>query len=180
MAESEAAHGHGDEPVWIAADEVAGDDPQLDPEVMVLASLMWAPTEHARRCAHLLEFADFHRPAAGELYEVVRGLLEAGKAHQPPHVLAVVTSGAQHTSGVRRLLLDATTAGAHAAHLAQYAYLVVSAAHRRGYHAAAKVLEQAATERDEVELFPQLVAIGRERRTAHERLLAARAWAALD
>lgn len=174
------ADGQAEEPAGIPADEVLGGDPQHDPEVLLLGALMWAPADQARRCADLLEAADFHRPAAEELYTLVRGLAAQGRPHQPPHVLAQLTAGhAAHGAALRRLLLDATTVGALPAHLPQHTYLVLSAAHRRGYHRVAAALVQAATEGEETDLFPLLVDLGRERRAAHTRLLGARQWAGL-
>jgi len=47
---------------------------------------------------------------------------------------------------------------------------VASASYRRGFHTAAAALAQAAEQLPQDQLFDHLVSIGRERRTATERL----------
>ena len=51
----------------------------------------------------------------------------------------------------------------------------IRAAYRRGYHAAATRIAQAATELAEADLFDHLLAVGRERRSAAGRLAQLRA-----
>jgi len=67
-------------------------------------------------------------------------------------------------------LSEATIAGAVPETVGHYATAVLSAAYRRGYTHAATALAQAATELPEADLFDHLLTIGRERRTATQRL----------
>jgi hypothetical protein len=61
-------------------------------------------------------------------------------------------------------------AGGPAEAAGHYARAVVSAAYRRGFYAAGAAITQAAAELPQDQLFEHLVAIGRERRTATDRL----------
>jgi len=51
-----------------------------------------------------------------------------------------------------------------------YAITVVCAAYRRGFHAAATSLTEAAAQLPQDQLFPHLLSIGRAQRTATQRL----------
>jgi len=74
-----------------------------------------------------------------------------------------------------RALTEATIAGAGPESAGHYAAAVAAAAYRRGYITTAATLTQAATELPEADLFTHLLTIGRERRTALQRLTQLRA-----
>jgi hypothetical protein len=61
-------------------------------------------------------------------------------------------------------------AGGPAEAAGHYTRDVVSAAYRRGLYAAGAAITQAATELPQDQLFEHLVSIGRERRTATDRM----------
>jgi len=160
-----------DEP--IDADDML-EDPRADAEALCLCALLWTNTETAQQVVVVLTAADFHRPIYGELFEMIAAHVRAGILHDPASIAAHLTqtgrAAGHHGTRLSRALSDATTAGAGPEAAGHYARAVVAAAYRRGFYAAGAAITQAAAELPQDQLFDHLVSIGRERRTATERL----------
>ncbi len=156
------------------------EDPRLDSEALCLCAVLWSTPATARTVLAHLVASDFDRPVHRDLLEVISTELEHGRPHDPASVAAVFTrrGTGHHGRLVARALADATAAGAAPESAGHHAVHVVSAAYRRGFHAAAAGLAQAAEQLGEAELFPHLVQVGRAQRAATERLH--RVTAALD
>ncbi len=77
-----------------------------------------------------------------------------------------------HGTQLSRALSDAATAGAGPGAAGHYARAVAAAAYRRGFYAAGAAITQGAAELPQDQFFDHMVSIGRERRTATERLTA--------
>ncbi len=150
------------------------DDPRTDAEALCLCSLLWSPAPTARAITTALTGNDFHRPIYGELFVTIAEQVAAGTPHDPASIAAALTQ-AGRTAGHRgtqlaRALTQATMAGSPPEAAGHYAITVASASYRRGFHTAAAALAQAAEQLPQDQLFDHLVSIGRERRTATERL----------
>jgi len=150
------------------------DDPRTDAEALCLCSLLWSPAPTARAITTALTGNDFHRPVYGELFDTIAEQVAAGTPHDPASVAAALTQGGR-TAGHRgaqlaRALTLASMAGSPPEAVAHYAIAVASAAYRRGFHTAAAALAQAAAQLPQDQLFDHLVSIGREQRTATDRL----------
>jgi replicative DNA helicase len=160
-----------DEP--IDADDLL-EDPRADAEALCLCALLWAPAAAARQVVVVLTAADFQRSIYGELFETIAAHVRAGTLHDPASIAAHLTqtgrAAGHHGTRLSRALSDATTAGAGPEAAGHYARAVVAAAYRRGFYAAGAAITQAAAELPQDQLFDHLVSIGRERRTATERL----------
>ncbi len=100
--------------------------------------------------------------------------IEAGTPHDPASVAAALTqtgrAAGHRGTQLSRALSDATMAGGAPEAVGHYAITVVCAAYRRGFHAAANSLTEAAEQLPQDQLFPHLVSIGRAQRTATQRL----------
>jgi len=157
----------------IDADDLL-EDPRTDAEALCLCGLLWAPAEAARQVVGVLTAADFHRPIYGELFETIAAHVRAGTLHDPASIAAHLTqtgkAAGHHGTQLSRALSNATTAGAGPEAAGHYARAVVAAAYRRGFYAAGAAITQAAAEFPQDQLFEHLLSIGRERRTATERL----------
>jgi replicative DNA helicase len=178
-ASTESGHGYD-----VALDEAAGDDsiqvgdllddPRTDAEALCLCSLLWSPTPTARAVTTALTDGDFHRPVYGELFNTIAEQVAAGILHDPASIAAALTQ-AGRTAGYQgtqlaRALTQATMAGSPPEATGHYAIAVASAAYRRGFHTTAAALAQAAEQLPQDQLFEHLVSIGREQRTATDRL----------
>lgn len=172
-------HPIGDEPIDTLRPEDLDVDPRDDIEALCLCALLWAPAGTAKRAVAILEAADFHRPIYAEIYGVIAGLVSAGAPHGTAMVATALEQGGDlaghHGARISRALADTATAGADPISLGYYAKAVITGAYRRGYHAAAQSLAQAAAELPEDQLFEHLLTLGRERRTASQRITALRA-----
>ncbi len=82
--------------------------------------------------------------------------------------------GGHHGGRLTRALTDVTLAGADGIAAGHYAHAVITRAYRRGFHDVARSLAEAAETLPEDQLFEHMVTLGRERRTATERLEAIR------
>ncbi len=138
----------------------------------MLAAVVGGPT--ARAITTALSSGDFHRPVYGELFVTIAEQAAAGTPHDPASIAAALTQ-AGRTAGHRgtqlaRALTQATMAGSPPEAAGHYAIAVASAAYRRGFHTAVAALAQAAEQLPQDQLFEHLVSIGRERRTATDRL----------
>ncbi len=150
------------------------DDPRTDAEALCLCSLLWSPAPTARAITTTLTGNDFHWPVYGELFVTIAEQVAAGVPHDPASIAAVLTQAGK-TAGHRgtqlaRALTQATMAGSPPEAAGHYALAVASAAYRRGFHTAATALAQAAEQLPQDQLFDHLVSIGREKRTATDRL----------
>jgi len=150
------------------------DDPRTDVEALCLCSLLWSSSSVARTITGTLTRSDFERPVYRELFELIAAQIEAGKPHDPASVAAALTqtgrSAGHRGMQLSRALSDATMAGGAPEAVGHYAITVVCAAYRRGFHAAATSLTEAAEQLPQDQLFEHLVSIGRAQRTATQRL----------
>ncbi|GAB2905990.1 hypothetical protein GCM10027047_00190 [Rhodococcus aerolatus] len=150
-------------------------DPRTDAEALALCALLWSPAADARLITTTLVPLDFYEPRYCDLFELIASHVSKGIPHDPASIAAAITAkgdGPDHR-GTRLLrgLADVTTAGADPETASHYALAVAGAAYRRGFHTAATRLAQAATELPESELFTHLLAVGRQQRTATQRLV---------
>lgn len=148
--------------------------PNLDPEAGALCALMQTPADLAHLVAAHLRPEDFYRPAHGELYAVILDLVTTGKPHTAQAVMAKLEQTGRIGGHLSKILLDVVTADAIGADATHLAYAVIAAAYRRGYTIAADRLKQHAAETDADELFEAMCELGRERREAEARFVAAR------
>ncbi len=150
------------------------DDPRTDAEALCLCSLLWSSSPVARTITDTLTPNDFERPVYRELFELIAVQIEAGKPHDPASVAAALTqtgrAAGHRGTQLSRALSDATMAGGAPGAVGHYAITVVCAAYRRGFHAAATSLTEAAERLPQDQLFAHLVSIGRAQRTATQRL----------
>ncbi len=171
-------HGYGeafDDPADDPVD--AGDlldDPWTDVEALCLCSLLWSSSSVARTITDTLTPSDFERPVYRELFELIAAQIEAGTPHDPASIAAALTqtgrAAGHRGTQLSRALSDATMAGGAPEAAEHYAITVVSAAYRRGFHAAATSLTEAAEQLPQDQLFAHLLSIGRAQRTATQRL----------
>ena len=150
------------------------DDPRTDAEALCLCSLLWSPSDAARGVTTALAAGDFYRPLYAELFTVIAEQVATGIPHDPASIAAALTQAGK-LAGYRgeqlaRALTQASMAGSHPESAGHYALAVVSAAYRRGFHGAAAAMSQAAEQLPQDQLFEHLVSVGREQRTATERL----------
>jgi len=151
------------------------EDPRTDIEALCLGALLWSPAVEAQRVTDIVTATDFDRPVFGELFTVISEQLKAGKPHDPASIGAALaeagkSAGSHHGALLRFALTQATLSGAAAEFAGHYAQMVMSAAYRRGFHAAAASMTQAAAELPQDQLFAHLLSIGRQQRTATQRL----------
>ncbi len=150
------------------------DDPRTDVEALCLCSLLWSSSPVARTITDVLTRSDFERPVYRELFEVIATQIEAGTPHDPASIAAALTqtgrAAGHRGTQLSRALSDATMAGGAPEAVGHYAITVVCAAYRRGFHAAANSLTEAAEQLPQDQLFPHLLSIGRAQRTATQRL----------
>lgn len=150
------------------------EDPRTDAEALCLCALLWAPRATTTDIVGLLTAADFYRPRYGALFELIATHSAAGTPHDPASIAATITAagtGTDHQGTVvLRALTEVTLAGAGGEAAHHYALAVARTAYRRGFVTAAVAMAQAAAELDEADLFTHLLIIGRERRTATQRL----------
>ena len=150
------------------------DDPRTDAEALCLCSLLWSSSSVARTITDTLTLSDFERPVYRELFELVATQIEAGTPHDPASIAAALTqtgrAAGHRGTQLSRALSDATMAGGAPEAVGHYAITVVSAAYRRGFHAAATSLTEAAAQLPQDQLFPHLLSIGVAQRTATQRL----------
>lgn len=158
------------------------DDPRTDAEALCLCSLLWSSSPVARTITATLTQYDFERPVYRELFEVIAAQIEAGKPHDPASIAAALTqtgrAAGHRGTRLSRALSDATMAGGAPEAVGHYAITVVCAAYRRGFHAAATSLTEAAEQLPQDQLFEHLVSIGRAQRAASQRLSAVRVGSA--
>ena len=150
-------------------------DPRTDAEALCLSSLLWTTTAAARVVVDALDPNDFYNTTYATLFDLITTQVRTGRPHDPASIVSAITiaGGGHHAQLALRTLTDVTIAGAgpdSAGHYAAAVAAVAAAAYRRGYIAAAASLTQAATELAEADLFEHLLTIGRERRTALQRL----------
>lgn len=146
------------------------DRPDLDCEALCLCALLWAPAQVARLIVEHLRADDFYRPTYGALYTVLTRLITSGQPHSAPLVLAALQRDGRIDDQLSRALLEVTLVDARAHEATHYARAVLSQAYRRGYLTAATALAQIAEEAAETELFELMCNLGRQQRTAHQRL----------
>jgi replicative DNA helicase len=150
------------------------DDPRTDAEALCLCSLLWASSGVATTITDALAAADFERPVYGELFTVIVTQVQAGKPHDPASIAAALTqagkTGTHRGTQLARALSDTTMAGSPPEAAGHYAITVAAAAYRRGFHAAAASMTQAAAELAQDMLMGHLVSIGRGQRAATVRL----------
>jgi hypothetical protein len=105
---------------------------------------------------------------------VVAAHVEAGRPHDPASIAAALTDTGQaagnHGTLLTRALTRSTAAGAVPEAVGHYALAVATAAYRRGFHATAIALTQAAEQLPTDDLFDHLLTLDRRQRTATTRL----------
>ncbi len=150
------------------------DDPRTAVEALCLCSLLWSSSPVARTITDCLTHSDFERPVYRDLFELIAAQVEAGTPHDPASIAAALTqtgrAAGHRGTRLSRALSDATMAGGAPEAVGHYAITVVCAAYRRGFHAAATSLTDAAEQLPRDQLFPHLVSIGRAQRSATQRL----------
>jgi len=150
------------------------DDPRTDVEALCLCSLLWSSSPVARTITDTLTPSDFERPVYRDLFELIATQIEGGTPHDPASIAAALTqtgrAAGHRGTQLRRALSDATMAGGAPEAVGHYAITVVCAAYRRGFHAAATSLTDAAQQLSQDQLFPHLLSIGRAQRSATQRL----------
>jgi len=151
------------------------DDPRTDVEALCLCSLLWSSSPVARTITDTLTRSDFERPVYRELFELIATQIEAGTPHDPASIAAALTqtgrAAGHRGTRLSRALSDATMAGGAPEAVGHYAITVVCAAYRRGFHAAATSLTEAAAQQlPQDHLFDHLLSIGRAQRSATQRL----------
>ncbi|WP_068277439.1 DnaB-like helicase N-terminal domain-containing protein [Aldersonia kunmingensis] len=155
-------------------DTIANGCLELDPEVQCLNALLWTPTAAVVKIAEHLDETDFYRPDFGAIYASIARLARGGHAHTAALVAAELQRDAgARTDYLRGALLAVAIGDARAHDASHYALAVLSQSYRRGYAIAAARFTQIAETVSEDELFEQMCALGRERRTARDRLRAA-------
>ncbi|WP_072691442.1 DnaB-like helicase N-terminal domain-containing protein [Rhodococcus marinonascens] len=151
-----------------------GIDAHTDVEALCLCALLWAPTAAARTAVAVLETADFQQPIHQELYAATAALIGSGAPHDPTMVAAALEQAGKlaghHGRQRSRHLTTVTTRGADHIALDYYVRAVLAQAYRRSFVDAAQSLAQAAQHLPEDQLFEHLLTIGRQQRTATERL----------
>jgi len=124
------------------------DDPRTDVEALCLCSLLWSSSPVARTITDTLIPSDFERPVYRDLFELIAAQIEVGTPHDPASVAAALTqtgrAAGHRGTRLSRALSDATMAGGAPEAVGHYAITVVCAAYRRGFHAAATSLTEAA------------------------------------
>lgn len=167
----------GDDEVTVDAEEyVANYEARLDPEALLLCSLMWVEGVPDGEIATILTYLhpnDFRRPAHGRVFELMQHQAREGKlvtaaaiagrieshrdsrgwpdGHHGPLLVAL--------SGLRALPAQATF----------YAEQVLAESYRRQYASMVTELSQVAKEAPEGELFSILVCHGTTQRVAWQR-----------
>jgi len=150
--------------------------PTPRPCAVLVAVVQFArgPWPVARTITATLTPSDFERPVYRELFELIAAQIEAGTPHDPASVAAALTqtgrAAGHRGTRLSHALSDATMAGGAPEAVGHYAITVVCAAYRRGFHAAATSLTEAAERLPQDQLFEHLVSIGRAQRTATQRL----------
>lgn len=150
------------------------DDPRTDAEALFLCALLWSVAPAARTITTALAGSDFDRPIYGELFDIIAEQVRAGTPHDPASIAAALTQAGRtaghHGEQLARALTQATMAGSPPEAAGHYAVAVISAAYRRGFHAAAASLTAAAAQLPQDQLFDHLLQTGRAQRAATERL----------
>lgn len=146
----------------------------LDIEAQMLCSLLWAPARPAARAIDDLTTDDFYQPVHAALFSVIADLVAAGEPHTGSYVLTTLQrdgrtgghTGKQLVTTLTRLM----TIGVPSDALEHYVAAVLTQAYRRGFRTAAQSLVEAAETLPEDQLYEHMCSIGRERRSAFERL----------
>ncbi|REK78079.1 DNA helicase [Rhodococcus erythropolis] len=153
------------------------DDPRLDVEAQLLCALLWAPAAEARSVTDTLTGTDFARPVYAALFVQIAALVGAGKPHDSAHVALTLSreglTAGHHGKQLTTALADVTTLGV-AGGVEHYVDAVLTQAYRRGFHAAAQSLAEAAKYLPERDLYEHMCVQGRQLRAATERLTAIR------
>ncbi|NMD64242.1 DNA helicase [Nocardia globerula] len=156
----------------ISADDM-DDDPRLDVEAQLLCALLWAQPNEARRVVETINSEDFERPVYATLYEQITTLVAAGKPHDSAYVAMTLSreglTAGHHGKQLTTALADVTTLGA-AGEVEHYIDAVLTQAYRRGFHAAAQSLMEAAERLPDRDLYEHMCTHGRQLREATERL----------
>ncbi len=181
MNETDNGHRQEDSPMTalaldphdaISADDM-DDDPRLDVEAQLLCALLWAQPNEARRVVETITAEDFERPVYAALYEQITTLVAAGKPHDSAYVAMTLSreglTAGHHGKQLTTALADVTTLGA-AGEVEHYIDAVLTQAYRRGFHAAAQSLMEAAERLPERDLYEHMCTHGRQLREATERL----------
>lgn len=149
-------------------------DPSEPIEIQFLSAVLFSRGSTVRRTVEHLVPDDFYSPVHAELFTVIRDLITAGSPHDSAMVLNALTrQGKAHGHAGERLvqaLTIATVAGAPDTAVEAYGGALLSQAYRRSFHTAAQRLATIAAEAPEDELFERMCVLGREQRTATDRL----------
>lgn len=158
-------------------------DPRLDPEAMLLSSLLAieGTGSHAERMAdqdarYVLRYlhpGDFSHPAYGRIFSLMETQAAEDKLFTPAALAGRIEATADTTgwggTPPQLRLLDLYELGGLPAQVTYYADEVLSASYRRQYQLMVTSLEQASTQAPEDNLFSLLVAHGRAQRRAWQR-----------
>lgn len=157
-------------------------DPRLDPEAMLLSSLLAIETGAdgeglaVADASYVLDYLhprDFNQPSYGRIFILMKDQLADGKLITPAAISARIeatadTDGWGGTTPQLRLL-SLYELGGLPAQITYYADEVLSASYRRQYQAMVTSLQQASQQAGEADLFPLLVDHGTAQRRAWKR-----------
>lgn len=121
---------------------------------MFLGALMHGSRRDASDVLALVRDRDLATPSQETIAVVIRKLVTANRSYTPELVLAEVQRLGKLSGPVQKELLDATTSGATALALRDYASAVVAEALRRRVDSAGTALTAAAREAAEPDLAP--------------------------
>lgn len=159
-----------------AGDQIADYEARLDPEALLLCSLMWVEGPATGDMATILKYLsphDFRRPAHGRLFELMQRQTEEGKLITPAALAGRIDANRDHRGWPdghhEPLLVAILSLQALPVQAAFYADQVLAESYRRQYAHMTTTLAQAAREAPEQDLFAIMLQKGTEQRAAWER-----------
>lgn len=170
-AESDITQEHRD-----AEEHLARYEARLDPEALLLCSLMWVEGQAGGEIKTILNYLhpkDFRRPAHGRVFELMQQQAAEGKLITAAAIAGRIDAhrdnrgwpGGHHTA----LLVALSGLRALPSQAAFYADQVLAESYRRQYATMATELAQVAREAPEKDLFSILVHHGTTQRAAWQR-----------
>lgn len=155
-------------------DQLANYEARLDPEALMLCSLMWVDEAPAGDIATVLDYldpSDFRRPVHGQIFTLMRAQKEEGGLITPAALAGKIASNATHLPAnvYNPLLIALSGLGALPSQAVHYADQVLAESYRRNFASMATYLTQVAREAPETDLFALLVEQGTTQRAAWKR-----------
>lgn len=148
----------------------------IDPEALLLSSLMWVGPTLPRDVKNLLDYlreADFHNPVYGRIFRLIREQAHAGLPMDVASLVSCIDSGGKNEiwpDGSHHIIL-ANLAGLRTIpeQATWWADRVLAASYRRQFSRMVERLAQISREAPDTELFERLVGEGKAQRQAWER-----------